>query len=111
VLTLVGLVAVAAAVIASLWTEERFVVEGARLAPETGGVRVVGTVHNTGPDAAKVMVDISVVSAEGRLGEKETVELAAVPAGARVSFSSRLHPSDVRAYTIHVNEGMNPYGN
>jgi len=111
VLTLVGLAVVAVAVVASLWTEERFVVEDARLERASDGARVTGTILNTGPAATQILVDIAVVSAEGRLGEKETVTLDQIAAGARVPFSSKRYPGDVRAYTIHVNEGTNPYGN
>src|SRR5262245_40974478 len=95
-LTLVGLAAVALAVVLSLRSEERFVVEGARLEPEAGGVRVAGTIHNTGAAAAQVAIEIAVVSAEGRLSEKEKVTLAKVAAGERVGFSSRLYPQSIR---------------
>ncbi|HZR80595.1 MAG TPA: FxLYD domain-containing protein [Candidatus Binatia bacterium] len=111
VLTAVGLVAVVAAIALSLAREERFVVEEPRLEREGGGVRVAGTVHNRGEAAARVEVEVAVVGEDGRLGEKETVELRDVGADARVPFASRVHPGDVKSYSIHVNEGKNPYGN
>jgi hypothetical protein len=110
-LTLIVLVAIAVGVVASFRSEERFVVEDSRLAREPGGVRVVGTLFNAGPAAEQVIVDVAVVSREGHLGEKESLRLGPMAAGARLPFSSGLYPEDIRTYSIQVGEGRNPYGN
>lgn len=103
--------AIVAAVALSLRSESRFTVEEPRLERGAGGVRVAGTVLNAGARAERVLIEVTVVGADGRAGEKETLELRDVEAGARVPFAGRLHPPDVRTYSIQVSEGPNPYGN
>jgi hypothetical protein len=107
---LLGLLVVTA-VWRSMREEERFAVENPHLEPVAGGTRVVGTLVNQGEAAPLVKVEVSVIAADGRPAEKETVELRDVAAGARTPFATPPHPGEVKSYSIYVNQGRNPYGN
>jgi hypothetical protein len=106
----VGL-AVLIAVVVSLRSEERFVVESSHLERTPGGVRVVGTLLNRGAAAPQVQVEVTIVGEDGRAEKAEDIELRDVAEGERVPFSTALRPGNARAYSIYVNEGRNMYGN
>ena len=107
---LLGLLLVAAVWI-SMREEERFTVENPHLETVAGGTRVAGTLVNQGEAASLVKVEVSVIAADGRPAEKETVELRDLASGARVPFATGAHPGEVKSYSIYVNQGRNPYGN
>ena len=112
-LTIAVLVAIAAAVAWSLRSEGRFSVENPRIeqVPGGAGARVAGTLHNGGARAERVAIEITVVGSGPGPAEKDTITLDGVEAGADVPFASRPHPGEIRTYSIHVDEGRNPYGN
>ena len=110
-LTVAVLVAIAAAVALSLRSEGRFSVEHPRVEQVLGGARVAGSLHNGGPRAERVAIEITIVGSGPGPADKETITLDGVEAGAEVPFASRAHADEIRTYSIHVDEGRNPYGN
>lgn len=111
VLTVVVLVAIAAAVALSLRSEGRFSVENPRIEQVSGGARVAGTLHNGGARAERVAIEVTIVGSGPGPADKETITLDAVEAGADVPFASRPRSGEIRTYSIRVDEGRNPYGN
>lgn len=109
---LLGALAFVAIVFALLVRSEPVRVTQSHLVRDGGEVFVEGRLRNTGPDLDAIDLEVRYYAVNGIALGQDVLAIGPMQNGAEKEFRTPARRlAAVRAYTIYLNHGRNPYGN